>query len=84
MPETIGRYQVLEELGRGQMGAVYRARDPQIDRVVAIKVILTDRLSPDEVKVYKERFRREAWECKALMSKRWTGDPATVVSQVIE
>ena len=60
MPETIGRYQILEELGRGQMGAVYRARDPQIDRVVAIKVILTQRLSPDELKQYKERFQREA------------------------
>jgi hypothetical protein len=60
MPETIGRYQILEELGRGQMGAVYRARDPQIDRVVAIKVILTNRLSPEEVAQYKERFRREA------------------------
>lgn len=56
----IGRYEILGELGRGAMGAVYKARDPQIGRTVAIKVILTANLSPADLQHYKERFKREA------------------------
>jgi serine/threonine-protein kinase len=58
--QQIGRYEIIEELGRGAMGAVYKARDPQIGRVVAIKVILSANLSPDDFQHYKERFQREA------------------------
>jgi serine/threonine-protein kinase len=58
--QQIGRYEILEELGRGAMGAVYKARDPQIGRIVAIKVILSANLSPDDFEHYKERFQREA------------------------
>jgi len=60
MRERIGRYEILEELGRGNMGAVYKARDPQIDRIVAIKSILTASFPPDELEHYKGRFYREA------------------------
>jgi hypothetical protein len=58
--ERIGRYEVLAELGRGSMGAVFRARDPQIGRVVAVKIILTANLSPEDLEIYKQRFVREA------------------------
>jgi len=50
----IGRYVDLELLGQGGMGAVYRGRDPELDRPVAIKVMLDS--TPDFV----ARFRREA------------------------
>ncbi len=57
LPETIGRYPVDAELGRGGMGVVYRARDPRLDRPVAIKV-LSESLASDAVQL--SRFVREA------------------------
>ena len=56
LPVQIGKYEVIRLLGRGGMGTVYLARDPQLDRPVAIKV-LRDPLFDDEL---LQRFLREA------------------------
>jgi len=50
------RYEVAAELGRGGMGVVYRARDPMLNREVAVKVVATTELTPE----IEERFQREA------------------------
>jgi len=42
IPQTIGKYEVIDVIGRGGMGVVYSARDPFIDRIVAIKTIRMD------------------------------------------
>ena len=42
MDRTFGRYRIVGELGRGAMGAVFRALDPLIEREVAIKTLLAD------------------------------------------
>jgi serine/threonine-protein kinase len=55
-----GRYEILEELGQGAMGAVFKARDPVMDRVVAIKTILAHAAQGPQAAEYRERFFREA------------------------
>jgi len=59
-PQTIGRYEIISELGHGAMGSVYRAHDPTMDRTVAIKTILAAALSGPLAQEYRERFIREA------------------------
>jgi serine/threonine-protein kinase len=61
VPQALGRYVVERAIGRGSMGAVLLARDPAIDRRVAVKLIQTSvQLTPSEWEKYKERFYREA------------------------
>ena len=57
--EKLGRYRIVGELGRGAMGAVYRAVDPLIEREVAIKTLLQD-LPAEILDEVRERFLREA------------------------
>jgi hypothetical protein len=59
--ESIGRYRVVRELGRGAMGVVYLAEDPAIGRPVAIKTINLDNFSePHEIQTLQDRLFREA------------------------
>jgi TolB-like protein/tRNA A-37 threonylcarbamoyl transferase component Bud32/Tfp pilus assembly protein PilF len=55
--QTLGRYRIVEKLGAGGMGEVYRAHDEQLKRDVALKVLLADTLADDRA---RKRFRREA------------------------
>jgi len=52
-----GRYEIVREVGRGSMGVVYQARDPRIDRLVAVKVLRQDRITSDTL---VRRFLKEA------------------------
>jgi eukaryotic-like serine/threonine-protein kinase len=63
LPRQLGNYELLDEIGRGGMGVVYRARQLSADRIVALKVIRGDELSalrPESRAAAIERFRHEA------------------------
>jgi serine/threonine-protein kinase len=60
IPALIGRYRVEAVLGRGAMGVVYRAHDPEIDRKIAIKLVCAELLAGEDRSSYVQRFRREA------------------------
>ena len=62
-PDKIGKYDVIDTIGRGGMGVVYQAKDPDLDRLVAIKMMTVDvHENPD----FLERFRREARSTASL------------------
>ncbi|TRZ88757.1 hypothetical protein D4R89_07435, partial [bacterium] len=55
--QTLGHYRIIEKIGAGGMGVVYRARDERLERDVAIKVLPAGALADEEM---RKRFRREA------------------------
>ena len=64
--QNIGRYELVEKLGQGGMGAVFRARDTLLERTVAVKVISATIDQNDEL---RERFFREARAAGQLSHK---------------
>ena len=67
MQKIIGPYEVLEQLGSGGMGVVYRARDTRLQREVAIKVLSETFLGPGTPgQATHERFLREARSASSL------------------
>jgi serine/threonine-protein kinase len=61
MPATMGRYELLEPIGRGAMGYVYLGRDPKINRIVALKAVnLAAEVEPSELEEASRNFLREA------------------------
>jgi eukaryotic-like serine/threonine-protein kinase len=58
--KRFGRYEIVAELGRGAMGVVYKAQDPQINRLVAVKTVSLSGQEPDEEKEFRLRFNHEA------------------------
>jgi tetratricopeptide (TPR) repeat protein/predicted Ser/Thr protein kinase len=63
MRQRIGKYEILERVGRGGMGSVFKAYDPMLDRAVALKVISSDSDANEELRA---RFFREAQACARL------------------
>jgi Tol biopolymer transport system component len=59
----LGPYEILAPLGTGGMGEVYKARDPRLDRLVAIKILLSDKLADSK---RRNRFVQEAKAASAL------------------
>ena len=58
---TLGRYEVVKQLGKGAMGIVYLGKDPRINRTTAIKTFrFPDDFKPEEIENLKETFFREA------------------------
>ena len=61
--ELAGRYQILDQIGKGGMGVVYKAHDPRLDRIIALKFLLYDHKENQEA---HERFIYEARAASSL------------------
>lgn len=74
--KTISHYEILEKLGEGGMGVVYKARDSHLDRFVAIKVLPAERVVDLE---RKQRFVQEAKAASSLNHP--TSSPSTILAK---
>jgi serine/threonine-protein kinase len=64
---TLGRYEIVKQLGKGAMGVVYLGQDPRINRTTAIKTVrFSDDFEPEEAKKMSETFFREAQSAGTL------------------
>jgi serine/threonine-protein kinase len=70
IPERIGKYEVERTIGRGGMSVVYEARDPEIQRAVALKVIEKGLLDDNERDIVLARFKYEAQAAGRLFHPR--------------
>ena len=60
LPKTIGRYEIVREIGRGAMGVVYEGRDLSLMRPVALKTLLLEPLAEELREPFEKRFYQEA------------------------
>ena len=61
--QTLGHFEILEKIGEGGMGVVYKARDTHLDRFVAIKILPADKVADSD---RRRRFAQEAKAASAL------------------
>ena len=66
LPKTIGRYEIVREIGRGAMGVVYEGRDLSLMRPVALKTLLLEPVPEDLRESFEQRFYQEARAAAAL------------------
>ena len=59
-PRSVGKYEIVDAIGAGGMGTVYRAFDPTLERMVALKIVHLDRVQEVAPEQLRERFRNEA------------------------
>jgi Tol biopolymer transport system component/tRNA A-37 threonylcarbamoyl transferase component Bud32 len=83
---TLGPYEIVSLIGEGGMGAVYKARDPRLDRFVAIKVLTADSAADGE---RQQRFAHEARAASALnhpniVTVHYTGTEAGAIYIAME
>ncbi|HEX9698657.1 MAG TPA: YSC84-related protein [Acidobacteriota bacterium] len=92
-PRHLGRYRIEQTLGQGQMGTVYLATDPAIDRAVAVKVLRArPELGPDEAGEWRARFEREVQVAAKLshpnvvgvLDVGWEQDTMFIVMEYVE
>ena len=60
VPRIVGKYEIVDAIGTGGMGTVYRAFDPTLERMVALKIVHLDRVHDVAPEQLRERFRNEA------------------------
>jgi eukaryotic-like serine/threonine-protein kinase len=60
IPRSVGKYEIVDAIGAGGMGTVYRAFDPTLERMVALKIVHLDRVQEAAPEQLRARFRNEA------------------------